>query len=166
MRWSASLFWIKSSLKCWLCLRLFFWPTQKKTFSYDFVAPLADIHREIKNLLVNTSNIIQEDLPWKLEQWIKKCVIVSASLPQSHNGFRVSWKQYVNLWSQRWMRIRRTLVRSLIPYGLWILKIILAQGRIRFRRFLLKTGTHSEFLTSQSGLFHSDIVEGKNGFLK
>ena len=27
---------------------------------------------------------------WKFEQWRKKYVIVSVSLPQSHNGFRVS----------------------------------------------------------------------------
>ena len=26
---------------------------------------------------------------WKLEQWGKKCVTVPASLPQSHNGYRV-----------------------------------------------------------------------------
>ena len=103
---------------------------------------------------------------WKLGQWRKKCVVVSVSLPQSHNGFRVSWKQCLNLWSRRWLRPSRNLVRSLIPYGLWILKILFAQGRIKFSRFFLKIERLPEFLILQSRLFHSDIVEGKNEFLK
>ena len=103
---------------------------------------------------------------WKLGQCRKKCVAVSESLPQSHNGFRVSWKQCLNLWSRRWLRPSRNLVRSLIPYGLWILKILFAQGRIKFSRFFLKIERLPEFLILQSRLFHSDIVEGKNEFLK
>ena len=78
---------------------------------------------------------------WKLGQWRKKCVVISVSLPQSHNGFRVSWKQCLNLWSRRWLRPSRNLVRSLIPYGLWILKILFAEGRIKFSRFFLKIET-------------------------
>ena len=76
---------------------------------------------------------------WRLGQWRKKCAVVSISLPQSHNGFRVSWKQCLNLWSRRWLRPSRNLVGSLIPYGLWILKILFVQGRIKFSRFFLKT---------------------------
>ena len=34
---------------------------------------------------------------WKLRQWRKKCIVVSVSLSQSHNGFRVSWKHCLNL---------------------------------------------------------------------
>ena len=75
---------------------------------------------------------------WKLGQWRKKRVVVSVSLPQSHNGFRVSWKPCLNLWSRRWLRLSRNLIRSLILYGLWILKILFAQGRIKFSRFFLK----------------------------
>ena len=75
---------------------------------------------------------------WKLGQWRKKCVVVSVSLPQSYNGFRVSWKQCLNLWSRRWLRPRRNLVRSLIPYGLWTLKILFAKCRIKFNSFFLK----------------------------
>ena len=52
----------------------------------------------------------------------EKSVIISVSLPQSHNGFRVSWKQCLNLWLRKWLRSRCNLIRSLIPYGLWILK--------------------------------------------
>ena len=103
---------------------------------------------------------------WKLAQWRKKYIIVSVSFSQPHNRFRVSWNQCLNLSSQRWRRLRRNLVRSLVPYGLWILKILFAQGRIKFGRFLLKFGRFSEFLIFQSSLFHSDIVEGKNEFLK
>ena len=97
----------------------------------------------------------------KLGQWRKKCVIVSVSLPQSHNGFWVSWKQCLNLWSRRWLRPSHNLVKSLIPYGLLILKIIFAQDRIKFSRFFLKIERLPEFL-----MFHSDIVERKNEFLK
>ena len=68
---------------------------------------------------------------WKLGQWSKTCVVVSVSFPQSHNGFRVSCKQYLNLWLQRWLRPSHNLVRSLIPYGLWILKVLFAQDCIK-----------------------------------
>ena len=103
---------------------------------------------------------------WKLGQWRKKCVVVSVSLPQSHNGFRVSRKQCLNLWSRRWLMPSRYFVRSLIPYELWILKILFAQGRIKFSRFFLQIERDPEFLILQSRLLHSDIVEGKNEFLK
>ena len=96
----------------------------------------------------------------------KKSVIVSVSSLQSHNGFRVSWKQCLNLWSQRWLRLRCNLVRSLIPYGLWILKILFAQGRMKFRRHFLKIERLPEFLTFESNLIYLDIVEGKNESLK
>ena len=84
---------------------------------------------------------------------------------QSHDGFRVSWKQYLNLRSRRWLRPNRKLVRRLIPYGSWILKILFAQGRIKFSRSFLKSERLPEFVILQSRLFHSDIVEGKNEFL-
>ena len=97
----------------------------------------------------------------KLGQWRKKCVIVSVSLPQSHNGFWVSWKQCLNLWSRMWLRPSCNLVESLIPYGLLILKTLFAQDRIKFNTSFLKIERLPEFL-----MFHSDIVEGKNEFLK
>ena len=53
------------------------------------------------------------------------------------------------------------LVRSLIPYGLWILKILFAEGRIKFIKFFLKIERLPEFLILRSRLFHSDTVEGK-----
>ena len=75
---------------------------------------------------------------WKLEQWREKCVVVSVSLPQPHYGCRLFWKQCLNLWSRRWLRLSRNLARSLIPYGLWILKLLFSQSRIKFSRFFLK----------------------------
>ena len=102
----------------------------------------------------------------KLVQWRKKCIVDSISLPHSHKGFKVSRKQCLNLCSWRWLRPRRNLVKSLIPRGLWISKILLAQGRMKFRSFFLKVLRLAEFLMLRSSLFHSVIAEGKNEFLK
>ena len=82
----------------------------------------------------------------KLGQWRKKCVIVSLSLPQSNNGFTNIFKAAWNLWfdkslnlrSQRWLRPTHNLVRSLIPYGLWISQILFDLDRTQFRRFFFK----------------------------
>ena len=71
----------------------------------------------------------------KLVQWRKKCIVDSISLPHSHKGFKVPWKQCLNLCSWRWLRPRRNLVKSLIPRRLWISKILLAQDRMKFRSF-------------------------------
>ena len=103
---------------------------------------------------------------WKLGQWRKKCFVISVSLPQSHDGFRVSWKQCLNLCSRRWLKPSRNLIRSLIPDGLWVLKILFAKGLIKFSRFFLKIERLPEFLILQSRLFNSDTAEGKNEFLK
>ena len=80
-------------------------------------------------MFVNISNIIQ-DLSRSVDTWavVKKVHFVSVSLPQSHNGFRVSWKQCLNLWSQSWLKPRRNPAKNLIPYGLWTLKILFAKG--------------------------------------
>ena len=75
---------------------------------------------------------------WKLGQWREKCVIVSAFLPQSHNGFRVPRNQCLSLRSWRWLRPKNNFVRSLIPYELWISKILFARGIIKLRKFISK----------------------------
>ena len=54
-----------------------------------------------------------------LVQWRKKCIVDSISLLHSHKGFKVSWKQCLNLCSWRWLRPRRNLVKSLILRGLY-----------------------------------------------
>ena len=68
----------------------------------------------------------------------KKYIGDSTSLPHLHKWFKVSWKQCLNLCSWRWLRPRRNLIKSLIPRGLWISKILLARDRMRFRSFFLK----------------------------
>ena len=78
---------------------------------------------------------------WKLGQWRKRCVNVSVSFPQAYNGFRVSgvsWKQCLIYRLPRWLRPKRNPVRSLIPYGLWISKILFAQTRIKVKVFFLE----------------------------
>ena len=90
---------------------------------------------------------------WKLGQRRKKCAIVSVTLPESHNVFRVSWKQCLNLWSQRWLNPGRNFIRSLIPYELRILKILFAQGRIKFSRLFLKSVQMRSFFWSVFGHF-------------
>ena len=102
----------------------------------------------------------------KLVQWRKKCIVDSISLPHSHKGFKVSWKQCLNLCSWRWLRPRRNLAKRLIPKGLWISKILLAQLRFKFRSFFLKVLRLAQFLMLRSSLFHSILAEGKNKFLK
>ena len=102
----------------------------------------------------------------KMVHWRKKCIVDPISLPHSHKGFKVSWKQYLNLCLWRWLRPRRNLVKSLILRGLWILKILLAQGRMKFRSFYKKILRLAEFLMLSLSLFHSVIAEGKNEFLK
>ena len=102
----------------------------------------------------------------KLVQWRKKCTVDSISLSHSHKGFKVSWKQCLNLYSCRWLRLGRSRVKSLIPRGLWILKIILEQDRMKFKSFFLKVLKFAEFLILRPSLFHSVIAEGKNEFLK
>ena len=73
----------------------------------------------------------------KLGQWRKRCVNVSVSFPQAYNGFRVSgvsWKQCLIYRLPRWLRPKRNPVRSLIPYGLWISKILFAQISIKVKK--------------------------------
>ena len=102
----------------------------------------------------------------KLVQWTNKCIVDSIYLPHLHKGFKVFWKRCLNLCSWRWLRPRRNLVKSLILIGLWISKILLARGNMKFRRFFLKALSLSEFLILRSSLFHSVIAETKNEFLK
>ena len=71
-------------------------------------------------------------------QWIKKCAVDSPSAPHLHNGFSESWKLCLNLCSQRWQRPRRSLVRNLIPCGLWHSNTLSGEGLIKFRMTFLK----------------------------
>ena len=94
----------------------------------------------------------------KLVQWKKKCIVDAISLPHSHKGLKVFWTQCLNLCSWRWLRPRRNLVMNMIPRGLWISKILLAQGCMKFRSFLLKAFSLADFPMLRSSLFHSVIA--------
>ena len=94
----------------------------------------------------------------KLAQWKKKCIVDAISLPHSHKGLKVFWTQCLNLCSWRWLRPRRNLVMNVIPRGLWISKILLAQGCMKFRSFLLKAFSLADFPMLRSSLFHSVIA--------
>ena len=102
----------------------------------------------------------------KMVQWRKNCIVDSISLPHSRKGFKVSWKQCLNFCSWRWLRPRRNLVKSLIPRWLWISKILLAHGRMKFRSFFSKVLRFADFLMLRSSLFHFVIAEEKNEFFK
>ena len=49
----------------------------------------------------------------KLVQWKKKCNVDLISLPHSDKRYKVSWKQWLNLCSWRWVRSTRNLVKWL-----------------------------------------------------
>ena len=50
------------------------------------------------------------------------------SLPQQQIGFKQSRKLCLNLWSLKWFKRNLNLVISLIPIGLWQLKVLLEVG--------------------------------------
>ena len=70
-------------------------------------------------------------------QWRKKWVVASIPWPQSHKGFKDSWKLCLNLCSLKLLKPRRSRVISLIPLALWQLYTELAVGLINWRIFFL-----------------------------
>ena len=92
-------------------------------------------------------------------QWRRKCAVDSISKPQLQNGFKESWKLYLNLCSRSWLKPSLSLVINLIPLRLWQLKRLLADGLINFRILFLKILKLLEFLMLWSSLFHSAIVD-------
>ena len=99
-------------------------------------------------------------------QWRKKSAVDSISKTQLQNGFKESWKLYLNLSLRKWLEPSRSLVINLIPLELWQLKRLLADGLINFRILFLKILKLLEFLMLWSSLFHSAIVDRKKEFLK
>ena len=88
------------------------------------------------------------------------------SSPQLQVGLRVSWKLCQNLCSRRWLRPNLSLVITLIPLGLWQLKIEFEDGLVNFTILFLKAEKVLEFLIFKSKLFHSMTVDGKKEFIK
>ena len=78
-------------------------------------------------------------------QWRKNCIVDSIFKPQLQNWFKESWKLCLNLCSYNWLKPSCSLVINLIPFGLWQLKKLLADGLINFK-ILLKYWNCYRFL--------------------
>ena len=70
-------------------------------------------------------------------EWRQKGFMDSMSPPQIQIVFIASLKPCLNLYSLRWLKLRRNLVNSFIPYGLWISKMLLGEGLINSKSSLL-----------------------------
>ena len=81
-------------------------------------------------------------------------------------GLSESWKLYLNLCSRRWLKPSLNLVNNLTPLGLWQLKTVLPEGRMKFKSVFLKIFKLSELRIFRSSLFHSITAEGKKEFRK
>ena len=102
----------------------------------------------------------------KLGYWRRKWADVSISLPQLHIGLSKSWNLCLNLCSRRWLKPNLDLVNNLTPLGLWQLKTVLPEGRMKFKSVFLKIFKLSELRIFRSSLFHSITAEGKKEFRK
>ena len=102
----------------------------------------------------------------KLGQWRRKWPDVSVSLPQLQIGLSESWKLCLNLCSRRWLKPNLNLVNNLTPLGLWQLKTVLPEGRMKFKSVFLKIFKLSELQIFMSSLFHLITAEGKKEFWK
>ena len=105
------------------------------------------------------------DLSFKeLGQWRRKRADVSISLPQLRIGLIESWKLCLNLCSRRWLKSNLNLVNNLTPLGLWQLKVVLPEGRMKLKSFFLEMLELFELRMFSSSLFHSITAEGKRNF--
>ena len=66
----------------------------------------------------------------------------------------------------RWVKTNSNLVNNLTPLGLWQLKTVLPEGRMKFKIVFLKIFKLSELRMFRSSLFHSITAEGKKKFRK
>ena len=88
-----------------------------------------------------------------------KWVEILISLPQLQIGLSVSWKPYLNLCSQRWIKPSHNLVSNLTPLRLWQLKTVLPEGSVNLKRLFWKIFRLSELGIFKSILFHSMTAE-------
>ena len=73
----------------------------------------------------------------------------------------------LNLCSVKWLKLRKTHVISLIPFGIWYSYTELATDLMNWRIFFLNVRKLSQLLRLGSSLFHSEIVvNGKKEFLE
>ena len=107
----------------------------------------------------------------KFWQRRKKLVVDSDPKLQEQSGrwniaAIVSWKLWLNLYSLRWLKPKRNLVRSLIPRLSETLNKLLGEGLINFSNEFLKTSYDTDLRISGLKLFHSLIVYEKKEFAK
>ena len=101
-----------------------------------------------------------------LGYWRRKWADVSISLPQLHIGLGKSWNLCLNLCSRRWLKPNLDLVNNLTPLGLWQLKTVLPEGRMKFKSVFLKIFKLSKLQIFGSSLFHLITAEEKKEFRK
>ena len=65
-----------------------------------------------------------------------------------------------------WVKANFNIVNNLTPLGLWQLKIVLSEGRMKFKIVFLKIFKLSELRMFRSSLFHSITAEGNKKFRK
>ena len=100
-----------------------------------------------------------------LESWRWKWQHISMlPFPQLHQGLSVSWKLRLSLCSRRWLKTRRSGVRTFKPLGLWQLDVKFGVCLINAKMFFKKAPILSELLISVSKLFHSITDKKKNYF--
>ena len=95
----------------------------------------------------------------------KKWEVDSDSKLKEHSGFIVSWKLWLNLFSLRWLKPKRNLVRSLIPRLSETLNKLLGEGLINFSDSFLKTSFDTDLRIPGLKLFHSLAMYGKQNIL-
>ena len=141
-----------SKLKVWLPYNKRFTNTSSVRFEISLTIFLTESKRVWRDCI-------------KCWQCKKKWTLNSTSKLQEHNGFKQSWKLYLNRCSLGWPNQSLSLVSNLIPNGSWILKIEFWIGLPNFNNKFLKIKTDLAFLTVTSSLFHSTIVYGKKKYL-
>ena len=99
---------------------------------------------------------VQECLSFMQIVWTVKKVFAW----QMHIGLRVSWKLFLNLCSQRWLRPTLNLVNHWICLGLWQLSTLFWNDHANFKMLFLKILGLSDFRI----LFRSVTAEGKKEF--
>ena len=98
----------------------------------------------------------------KVAQW--KWAVHCISFPQLHKGSIESWKLCLNLCSFKWLKLILRHVRNFIPDELFMLKILLAFGLMKFNKCFLTISKDAELRISRSSLLHSLITDGKKNF--
>ena len=91
-----------------------------------------------KCLSINIKSFMR--ISWiSLKNWHrrKKCHVVSVSMLQEHNGFKVSSKLCWSLCSRKWLNHNLNLVSNFIPTWSWMLKILFSLAEL-YERYCRK----------------------------